>query len=240
MDATLCLTSSVCVCCVCVCVNNEAQTSYAPCKPGHTNRGTVTGSVTRCRRCYIFGMRHHTGFPLFRKMYGLMDAGRIAIRVHNKFVIKALNPVCRYLSFVGWIGNIIVVIITHYKFGHEFPARNSAPNFTTQSSDVWYICIFIKSYRSASTHCKQYVRNSCLLYWSFSKMTINGQRLIPHKGQWREVLMFSLICSRIKGWVGNREAGDLRRHRAYYDVILMMWATSELMHPIIHILSQTC
>ena len=28
----------------------------------------------------------------------------------------------------------------------------------------------------------------------------------------------SLIC----GWVNNREAGDLRRHRAYYDVIVMM------------------
>ena len=35
-----------------------------------------------------------------------------------------------------------------------------------------------------------------------------------HKGQWRGALMFSLICARINGWVNNREAGDLRRHRA--------------------------
>ena len=34
-------------------------------------------------------------------------------------------------------------------------------------------------------------------------------------------LMFSLICTRIKGWVNNREAGDLRRHRANYDVLTM-------------------
>ena len=27
--------------------------------------------------------------------------------------------------------------------------------------------------------------------------------------------------ARINGWVNNREAGDLRRHRAYYDVIVM-------------------
>ena len=43
----------------------------------------------------------------------------------------------------------------------------------------------------------------------------------PHKGQWRGALMFSLICVCINGWVNNREAGDLRRHRAHYDVIVM-------------------
>ena len=33
--------------------------------------------------------------------------------------------------------------------------------------------------------------------------------------------MFSLICVWINGWVNNREAGDLRRYRAHYDVIVM-------------------
>ena len=33
--------------------------------------------------------------------------------------------------------------------------------------------------------------------------------------------MFSLICTRIDCWVNNREAGDLWRRRAHYDVILM-------------------
>ena len=42
----------------------------------------------------------------------------------------------------------------------------------------------------------------------------------PHKGQWRGALMFSLICTRINGWVNNGEAGDLRRHRDHYDVIM--------------------
>ena len=31
----------------------------------------------------------------------------------------------------------------------------------------------------------------------------------------------SLICVRINGWANNREAGDLRRHRAHYDFIVM-------------------
>ena len=39
--------------------------------------------------------------------------------------------------------------------------------------------------------------------------------------QWRGALMFSLICVWINGWVNNREAGDLRRYRAHYDVIVM-------------------
>ena len=43
----------------------------------------------------------------------------------------------------------------------------------------------------------------------------------PHKRQWRGALMLSLICARINGWVNNREAGDLRRYRAHYDVSVM-------------------
>ena len=45
----------------------------------------------------------------------------------------------------------------------------------------------------------------------------------PHKGQWRGALMFSLICVWITGWANNRQAGDLRRHSAHYDVIVMNW-----------------
>ena len=44
----------------------------------------------------------------------------------------------------------------------------------------------------------------------------------PHKGQWRGALMFTLICVWINGWVNNREAGDLRRYRGHYDVIVML------------------
>ena len=33
--------------------------------------------------------------------------------------------------------------------------------------------------------------------------------------------MFSMICVWINNWENNREAGDLRRRRAHYDVIVM-------------------
>ena len=52
-----------------------------------------------------------------------------------------------------------------------------------------------------------------------------GLRWIPHTkaSTWRGALMFSLICTRINGWVNNGEAGDLRRYRAHYDVIVMIY-----------------
>ena len=55
-------------------------------------------------------------------------------------------------------------------------------------------------------------------YWPFVRSPANS----AHKGQWRGALMFSLICVWINGWVNNREAGDLRRHCAHYDVIVMV------------------
>ena len=54
----------------------------------------------------------------------------------------------------------------------------------------------------------------CRIYRS----TVNS----PHKGQWCGSLIFSLIYAWINGWVNSREAGDLRRHRAHYDVTVML------------------
>ena len=34
-------------------------------------------------------------------------------------------------------------------------------------------------------------------------------------------LLFCLICAWTNGWVNNRDAGDLRRHRAHYDITVM-------------------
>ena len=48
----------------------------------------------------------------------------------------------------------------------------------------------------------------------------------PHKGQWRGALMFSLICALLNGWVNNRDAFDLRRYSAHYDVIVMLFVVS--------------
>ena len=69
-------------------------------------------------------------------------------------------------------------------------------------------------------------------YWSFVRGILRSPVNSLHKSQWRGALMFYLICAWINGWVNNREAGDLRRHHAHYDVIVMWFLNerSELMY----------
>ena len=53
--------------------------------------------------------------------------------------------------------------------------------------------------------------------WGIHRSPVNSL----HKDQWWGAWMFSLICVWINGWENNREAGDLRSHRAHYDVTVM-------------------
>ena len=59
-------------------------------------------------------------------------------------------------------------------------------------------------------------------YWPFVRGIHQSPVNSPHKGQWSGALMFALIWTRINGWVNNGEAGDWRRHRAHYDVTVML------------------
>ena len=58
-------------------------------------------------------------------------------------------------------------------------------------------------------------------YWPFVRGIHRSPVNSLHKGQWCGAFMFSLICAWISGWANNREAGDLRRHRGHYVVIVM-------------------
>ena len=91
-----------------------------------------------------------------------------------------------------------ILLILHHKWG---------PNEVIQHGLAWW------------RH--QMETLSALLVLCAENSPVTGE--FPHKGKWRGVLMFSLICARINVWVHNREAGDLRRHRAYYVVIVMIY-----------------
>ena len=60
-------------------------------------------------------------------------------------------------------------------------------------------------------------------YWPFVWGIHRSRGNSPHKGQWRWALVFSLIWVWINSWINNHEAGDLRRCRVHYDVIVMWW-----------------
>ena len=59
-------------------------------------------------------------------------------------------------------------------------------------------------------------------YWPFMLGIHRSPVNSPHKSQWRGALMFSLICAWINRSVNNGGAGDLRRYRAHYGVIVMV------------------
>ena len=72
-------------------------------------------------------------------------------------------------------------------------------------------------------HCLSLKYNT--VTWALWRLKFTGQRWVPltkDKGQWRCALMFSLICARRNCWVNNRDAGNLRRRRANYDVIVIL------------------
>ena len=58
-------------------------------------------------------------------------------------------------------------------------------------------------------------------YWPFVRGIHRSPLNSPHKGQWRGASRFSLIWAWKNSWVNNRDAGELRHHRAYYDVTVM-------------------
>ena len=75
-------------------------------------------------------------------------------------------------------------------------------------------------------------------YWAFVRGIHRSPVSSPHKDQWRGTWVFPLICAWINAWVNNREAGDLRRHCAHYDVIVMhvrifldVWPIQRLIYP---------
>ena len=71
-------------------------------------------------------------------------------------------------------------------------------------------------------------------YWPFVRGIHRSPVNSPHEGQWRGALMFSLICARINSWVNNGEAGDLRRHRAHYDVTVMVQQIVQVQDHLMH------
>ena len=58
-------------------------------------------------------------------------------------------------------------------------------------------------------------------YWPFVRGIQWSPVNLPHKGESRGALIFPLIYAWINVWANNREADDLRCHRAHYDVTVM-------------------
>ena len=102
----------------------------------------------------------------------------------------------------------------NYAWNMKFPELFSKLPFELSVS--WYKLIKMSCGPDDAIKWKHFPR-----YWPFVRGIHRSPVNSPHKGQWRGALMFSLIWSWTSDWVNNGEAGDLRRHRVHYDVIVM-------------------
>ena len=127
------------------------------------------------------------------------------------------GPVSRKNVFIWW---------RHHDFKMIVSLKSSIICYHLDSRYLWWCLIWGWLSNEACVmiwHChddvikwKHFPR-----YWPFVPGIHRSPVNSLHKGQWGGALMFSLICTWINGSVNNREAGDLRRHRAHYDVMVM-------------------
>ena len=85
---------------------------------------------------------------------------------------------------------------------------------------------FMEIYVTIINEFQKTTMNCCVFYIFCAGRCIPDLRSAvnsPHKGQWRGALIFSLICVWLNGCINNREAGDLRRYRAHYDVSVIFF-----------------
>ena len=59
-------------------------------------------------------------------------------------------------------------------------------------------------------------------YWPFVWGIHRSPVDSPHTGQWQRALKFPLISAWTTGWANNPDAGELKCHRAHYDVTVML------------------
>ena len=100
-------------------------------------------------------------------------------------------------------------------------------NSCNTSLATLYICVYI--YTNIWWRHQMKTFFALLAQWrGIHRSPVNS----PHKDQWRGALMFPLICAWISVWANNREAGDLRRHLAYHDVIAMLYSSHLFRWPV--------
>ena len=129
-------------------------------------------------------------------------------------------------------------LLWHIEAGTKWPPfcrRHFKVDFLESRCMAWsndgLVC-----WRICASPCLNELNNDCSTWWRHQMETFSALLAIcagnspetgefPHEGQWRGgALIFSLICVWINGWVNNREAGDLRRYRAHYDVSVMQFS----------------
>ena len=134
--------------------------------------------------------------------------------------IKVSPPAGLILHFTAFYAYIYIVcsvdshnLISDYRKRHHCACRYPSTSRHSADEKEWW---------------RHQMGTNFPRYWPFVREIHLSPVNFPREGQWRGALMFSLICARKYGWVKKREAGDLRRHRAHSDVIVMALQISSM------------
>ena len=109
----------------------------------------------------------------------------------------------------GWVNNRAAAILALLV---EVP--DLGPNCTHQIFSLRFLYYIVHDDVIKSKHFPR--------HWPFVRGVHRSPVDSPHRGQWRGALTFSLTCASTNGWANNRDTGNLRRHRAHYDVTVMI------------------
>ena len=136
------------------------------------------------------------------------------------------------------VGETFWSISDYIPNGNFFRSISNIRRFEGLCYLVLYLACFSGSYRKVS--CGHHGATDSELCWideviqddviKWKDFPATGSLCGEFTGHWwlsltktsdAKLWVFSLTCSWINGWVNSREAGDLRRHRAHCDVIVI-------------------
>ena len=120
-----------------------------------------------------------------------------------------------------------------WKWG-EYHHRNVWVHFSQMTNNGHAFILKTKNVLILSTPAQFRIHmiNTSYAWWRHQMETFSallalcittGHRWIPRTKASDAELWCFLWSAWINGWVNNREAGDLKRHRAHFDVIVMVW-----------------
>ena len=100
-------------------------------------------------------------------------------------------------------------------------------NYIKSSETRLYICALTST--ALWLNCRwSYCMHGDVIKWKHFPRTF-VRRILRSQRPVTRGLMGFFLCTWINGWVDNREAGDLRFHRAHYDVSVM-WMSHYIPH----------
>ena len=141
---------------------------------------------------------------------------RISMQIHANKLLKSWHEqydICgailqyHYRFIYG-----IVIMITSWR-GYSF--RITCPLFGTRSAVLTAESHWQKATDTAHRHFP-WLRHQMETFSVLLALCVGNSPVTGEFPSQRPV-----ICAWINGWLNNREAGDLRRHRAHYDVTVM-------------------